>query len=414
MLSMNQNTKPAASTQLSPNSPRLLRSFVIESLRIPLLFVTAMLATCLNCSLSHAGPSNGPDVPPWKFIVIGDSRGASESEPINTNIMSELVQEILRNSPDFVLVSGDLVYSGNLTDFQAWHDALSEVYAAGIAVYPVMGNHDDPDPDGFIEVFGEDIPDNGPPLELNRTYFIAHSNALVLALDFYATPDVVNMDWVRSVLATNTLPHVFAMGHMPAFKVAHYDCLDNYLPLRDDLWNSLKSAGGRIYFAGHDHFYDHMRVDDGDSDESNDLHQIIVGTAGAPLYGDTPYNGANTSWMPTRILHEANFGYVLVEVNGTDATLTWNHRAGVELYLPKDSWSYSTVRLPRLHIEQSTSESSVVRLWFAGEEGVKYVIESSSDLVNWTSLGIYTAVGGIVETNCNPSGAEAIFFRVRR
>ena len=386
-----------------------LRALVRLLLLVGLLFA-ARLDVCVGTA--NAGPVSA--TPPWRFMVIGDSRGSWFMEPINTAIMTELKAEILRVKPAFVFVSGDLVYSGNQADFQTWRDLLADVYDAGIAVYPVMGNHDASDPDGFKAVFGGDIPDNGPPGETDLTYFVAHENALVLALDYYDSPTVINMPWVNSVLDANTRPHVFAIGHMPAFKVAHTDCLDNYPQLRDKFWDTLKAAGGRAYFAGHDHFYDHMRVDDGDGNEDNDLHQIIVGTAGAPLYGDAPYDGDNGPWTPTRILHEPNYGYVLVEIENRDATLTWYHRASPGLYLARDLWSYTAVPPVRIHVERLAASPPLLHLWFTGEEDALYDVEASSDLVNWDWVGTFMITGGTAGFNYNPSWDGARFFRVRQ
>ena len=49
------------------------------------------------------------------------------------------------------------------------------VYNAGIPVYPVMGNHEINAVPAFTNAFGADIPNNGPPGEINRTYAVAHS-----------------------------------------------------------------------------------------------------------------------------------------------------------------------------------------------------------------------------------------------
>jgi len=73
-------------------------------------------------------------------------------------------------------------------------------------------------------------------------------------------------------------------------------------------------------------------VDDGDGDPENDIHQYIVGTAGAPLYGDGPYDGANGSWQPQRVLHENQHGYVVVEIDEMSVTLTWKHRVAPGVY----------------------------------------------------------------------------------
>ena len=103
---------------------------------------------------------------------------------------------------------------------------------------------------------------------------------------------------------------------------------------RDAFWNSLSNAHARIYFGGHDHFYDHARLDDGDGNPDNDIHQIIVGTGGALLYPDGVFNGTNGVWTPVRVFHEAQFGFLLVEVNNEQVRTTWFHRVGPGDYEP--------------------------------------------------------------------------------
>ncbi len=279
----------------------------------------------------------------WRFLVYGDTRGTSTSAQINTNILSELARATTNTvpAPAFVLVPGDLVYSGTEAAFQSWTNIMTPVYQAGIGVYTVMGNHDIASVSGYLNTFGPLVPDNGPATELNRTYFVRYNNALVLALDTYVTSHQVNVGWINAVLATNDSLHVFAMGHDPAFKVNHTDCLDDYPTVRSNFWNSLSNAVCRVYFCGHDHFYDHMRLDDGDGDPSNDIHQMIVGTGGAPLYTSGAYNGNNGTWTPVYVLREYQFGYVDVEVDGPVATLTWHRRTGPDAFVVADTWSYS-------------------------------------------------------------------------
>jgi hypothetical protein len=137
----------------------------------------------------------------------------------------------------------------------------------------------------------------------------------------------VNQPWIDAVLATNTLLHVFALGHVPAFKLLHTDCLGLYPAERGIFWNSLSNAHARIYFSGHDHFYEHARIDDADGDPENDLHAFTVGPGGAPLYLDGVYSGTNGIWSPSRIFHESQIGFLLVEVNGDQVRTTWHHRA---------------------------------------------------------------------------------------
>ena len=271
---------------------------------------------------------------PWKFLIFGDTRGDDDlSSPVNTEILTELVRETTNQRPAFVLVPGDLVLQGDLAAFQSWSNIMAPVYQAGIGVYPIRGNHDcDNDPAAFRTCFGPSLPTNGPAGEIGLTYAVSCSNVLVLALDQYVTPRQVNTNWIMAVLATNDCLHVFAMGHEPAFKVYHDDCLDYVPGARDAFWNILSNAASRVYITGHDHFYDHLRADDGDGDPSNDIHQLIVGTGGAPLYPDGDYDGVNGGWTPTRIYHEEQYGYVVVVIDGPTATFIWHHRTGTNAY----------------------------------------------------------------------------------
>lgn len=294
---------------------------------------------------------------PWKFIAVGDTRGTSATDQINTRIVSELATEIVRQQAKFVIVPGDLVNSGSLDAFNSWKNLMAPVYNAGIEVLPIVGNHDANAISSWIQVFGPDIPDDGPSGELDRTYSYTYDNVLVLGLDNYVNAGRVNQAWVDSVLAANTRPHVFAFGHMPAFKANHTDCLDDYPTQRDAFWTSLKNAGARAYFCGHDHFYDHARIDDGDHDPDNDVHQFIVGSGGAPFHESYAYTGTNTSWMPENQYHAVKYGYTLVEIDGPTVTMTFYERTDSGMYVPTiDGWTYTIQRPPGPPVAVATAE----------------------------------------------------------
>ncbi|MBU0617038.1 MAG: metallophosphoesterase [Planctomycetes bacterium] len=286
---------------------------------------------------------------PWKFIATGDSRGTDNG--VNTTILGELATEIVNQSVDLVIFPGDLVTGGVdqatlESQLLTWRDIMQPVYDAGIGVYPVRGNHDLGSPAGvtawnnvFSGPYG--LPQNGPAGEENLTFAVEHENALFLGLDQYVTPHRVNQTWVDEQLAASGAPHVFSFGHEPAFEVEHTDCLDDYPTRRDAFWHSLEDAGGRTCFAGHDHFCDHARVDD-DGDPGNDIHQLVVGTAGAPLYSwSGSYDGDNGDYTLENLRHARAYGCVLGEIDGLTATLTWMRRVGVNTFEPREQWSYT-------------------------------------------------------------------------
>ena len=90
-------------------------------------------------------------------------------------------------------------------------------------------------------------------------------------------------------------------------------------------------------------------VDDGDGDPNNDIHQYIVGTAGAPPYRwSPPYSGNKTHHTVEQLYHAEGYGYILVEVDGPDANLTWLQRISNDLtvqstYEPREVWTYTAV-----------------------------------------------------------------------
>lgn len=313
---------------------------------------TRLVAAVLLCLLL----SSALFAAPWRFIATGDSRGSDNG--VNTVILSELATEIVSQDVDLIVFPGDLVNGGvNQEALESqlltWRDTMQPVYDAGIGVYPVRGNHDLGSPSGdtaWNNVFSGPyaLPQNGPEGELNLTYSVAHENALFLGLDQYIRSHRVNQDWVDDQLAANTRPHVFTFGHEPAFKVRHSDCLDDYPAERDAFWLSLEGAGSRAYFCGHDHFFNQARVDD-DGDPDNDVHQFVVGTAGAPLYSwSGSYSGNNGDYTLENVYHAREYGYILGEIDGLSVTLTWMERISEGVYTAQHSWSYTAIPEPPL------------------------------------------------------------------
>jgi hypothetical protein len=308
---------------------------------------------------------------PWRFIITGDSRGVSTA--INTPILGEMAREIVRQQPAVALFTGDLVrgvyFQEPLPDqYARWLEVMKPVYEAGIRVLVCRGNHDTYWPTFFRsdDYPLQKLPDNGPPGETFMTYWFAHENAILIALDHYGgtlTKPIhrVNLPWLESTLSSNTRPHVFVFGHEPAFKVYHPDCLDDYSEDRDRYWQALTRYGVRVNLCAHDHFYDRAVIDNGDGDPGNDLTQIVVGTAGAPLYQPPEYDGDNGLYTPVGLYHAMAFGYILVEIDDLEVRMTWmernNEPSGLGVYSAKDSWSYRAepqpVFFPDEHLRQA-------------------------------------------------------------
>ncbi len=260
----------------------------------------------------------------WRFVVIGDTHIAQ------SDTVKEMIPFILEDNPDLVIVCGDLVDAGHNTSsseleaqLNQWIDAFSPLYAKGIGIYPVRGNHED-DASDDINVWNrifsgtKGVPQNGPDNEKGLTYSFIHKNAFFAALDNYVNIHKINQDWLSGQLASSNLTHQFVFGHEAAFKVFHTDCLDDYSAERNNFWQSLLQNRVRSYFCGHDHFIDAARIENGDGNTDNVIFQVCAGGGGGWIMTRYNYNGNNAPYSPTGIYHKGVHGYVLVEISGSE------------------------------------------------------------------------------------------------
>ena len=74
-----------------------------------------------------------------------------------------------------------------------------------------------------------------------------------------------------------------------------------------------------------------------------EVHQIVAGTAGAPFYKMGDYSGNNAGWNLKRLKHIDNtYGYLVVEIDGKKATVTFKGRTAAGRYEAMDSFSYTS------------------------------------------------------------------------
>jgi len=275
-----------------------------------------------------------------QFMVVGDLHHSSPSSDLSQSMLYELTLAAIKEEVDFVFFTGDLglkvFESPSVEDsvLKDWRFALDTLLDHNIRVYACRGNVDT----GGREVWDSlflgiySFPMNGPEMEKNLTYAIVYDNLLFVSLDQYTDAHKINQLWLDSLLSTTTREHIFAAGHEPAFKLLNPNCMDKFPEERNRFWESLTDAGAKVYFSGHDHFYDHVIMVDGDSNPDNDLHQVIAGTGGGSIFSDSEYNGDNGRWTPERQFHEGEFGYVLVELNGAEVEMTWKHRISQNIF----------------------------------------------------------------------------------
>lgn len=322
--------------------PRIIPPYVLRTTIVLLLVLTVCWAFSVQ-----AGE-------PWKFVVVADSRGKNDG--VNTEVLEPLAEQIAKSGADFVLFPGDLMTGSTWNSvtkkyLNQWRSSMEPVYKAGIKVYPVSGNHEWANsklPEIWREVFPE-LPGNGPPGEEKMTYSFTHKNALIIGCDqYFEHRHEVNLHWLHRQLAAHDAqaqPHVFAFAHEPAYAARHPDCMDYDEQARDVFVRLLLNAGGRMYFCGHDHFYNHAEIRGFlVEDQPAVFHQIIIATAGAPIYHwNGIYGGKNGEGTTvTKLYHdERQGGYCQVEVHDLTVKIEYVQRQDNGEYAVADTFSYT-------------------------------------------------------------------------
>jgi hypothetical protein len=275
-----------------------------------------------------------------RFMVASDFHHFSPSPNLRESMLYEFAMAAIEEEVDFMFIPGDLIIRGSEDPLardsllRDWRYIMDTLYHHDIRLYASRGNNDAGSGPAWDSLFSGiyQFPRNGPEDEKNLSYAIEYQNLLFISLDQYTEYHKINQEWLDGILDTTGIEHIFAAGHEPAFKIYKSDCLGLYPEDRNLFWESMTGAGAKAYFSGHAHFYDHTLIDDGDGDPDNDVHQVVTGTGSAYSHPDGEYDGDNGLWNPRRLFHEEATGYVLVELEGKDATLTWKHRTGPGIF----------------------------------------------------------------------------------
>ena len=268
-----------------------------------------------------------------RFMVVGDTHYYSPSSNFKESILYEITLAAIKEKVDFIFFTGDLILMDYPEDSNTdsllsdWKFVLDTLYFVGTKVYACRGNNDIGSQITWNKLFSGPyaLPNNGPKDEKYYTYSFEFDNFLFISLDQYTQYEQVNQVWLDEQLHSRNKPYIFIASHEPAFKVFHSG-LSVFPDERNIFWRSLTNNKGKIYFCGHDHFYDHSIIYDDDDNPYNEVHQIIVGTGGGGIHPDSEYNGDNGFWHPVRIFHDSTYGYVLAEVDNFHLKTTWKHR----------------------------------------------------------------------------------------
>jgi hypothetical protein len=322
------------------------------------MFYKMILLALLLSSFSFSAP--------WTFVVAGDGRSdgshqrAEDADGINQVITKEIASAVLAEKAKVLMWTGDLVLGYPKAPFavepdiltmqlSSWIKLMQPLYDAGVTVLPCRGNHDAKGVNSsnvWRQIFSGKyaLPQNGPEPENGFTFYFQKDGVLFLGLDQYVRPKkIVDLEWLDKVLAEHKEPHIFAMGHEPAFMDGnHINTMDTSPQERDTFVEKMIGVGAKIIFFGHDHMYDHMLVSRKTNGVVQEIRQMVAGTSGAPFYKAGEYTGKNSDWTLSRIKSITNtYGYILVTIDGKKADVAFKGRTSTGVYEKMDSFSYS-------------------------------------------------------------------------
>jgi len=320
------------------------------------LLIMSAHGTNMDAMASTADPGSN-----WSFALMADTHS-------NTPVIKAMVEAIVNDAPSFVIVLGDLQSGrhGHSTipigeQLAGWTNDVSSLGRAGIPYYAVRGNHetyDDGDPNpahvDWTTHVGRYMPTNGPTDEIGMTYSFSYSNAFFIGLDdfngtnddsYYCKLSNPTQDWLDGQLASNTRPHVFVFGHLPAFRSFNW-CLTgrgtNYpcnIEERNQFWNSIGNGNAKIYFCGHSHIYGRCQasITNGPT-EGPTLRQIIVGSGGGNfsspkrIWNGTYSNDGNCASIIPEKNYTNNYGYMLVRVSGNNVEMAYKISTNLNIW----------------------------------------------------------------------------------
>ena len=317
-----------------------------------------------------------------RFVFMADSRGDSDTNLINTPVLTAINNQILALSPrpSFVIYGGDQAYRGRVNgtySFQAFKDAMSLLTNAGIPLYTVMGNHEltYSDEVGLITVrvanqtayqtaFNTN-PGNGPAGYEHLAYsftspggdcFFAGLDAYYITRDTLDTPDFINgsvddtqLSWLTAQLAQTKASHKFLFIHAPYYYVASMPPFSNIT--YTNLWKILDDNRFDLYCCGHQHLFSRRTIDSSIAPNPqltppvqwhNSVVQLLTGTCGAGIEKSNGYVDP-TLWH----IHDADntYYYSVVDISGSKVTVN-SYAGNTGAYSLIDSFTINKNAVP--------------------------------------------------------------------
>jgi hypothetical protein len=335
--------------------------------------------TCGVAAITLASQSIGA---PWKFGMISDTQWPTDDgqcpNSVAVGIINQVNKEFINQGVKLVVAVGDVTDNGAVVALDTRATYAQELYNAGIAFYPLRGNHESsaaaaaefqrvfhqtqsginnntpndafvyldsanthPVPkSGATFVTGVDFSSPSQSL-LGLSYSFSYDNATFVLLDQFTPPDNspntidAQQPWISSVLSNRTSgTHAFVFGHKGLITENHTDVLFGNDPSLDvagtnAFIGSLYSNNVRYYFGGHDHMHNQAGVISPDG--LSWVQEFILASDSYKFYTpanpsndmkyDFPAFGHTRECQLDQDLYEV--GYYIVTVDGPNVTIDY-------------------------------------------------------------------------------------------
>ena len=230
--------------------------------------------------------TNKPAGKPFTFIVFGDSGKGTKEQYL-------LAGQMPAAKPDFILHTGDLIYSQGerfhyrSRFFQPYRALLRE-----ICFWPSVGNHDvfEPvDDSPYFAVF--DLPENGPPeLTPEHDYWFDYGSTRIVIVDTEhdeATLRDSVTPWLENVLTDTDALWKFVVFHRPPYTAGAHAPREE---VQRTLVPVLEATNVDLVFTGHDHMYERLGpIRNGElAADADGVVYVVSGAGGARLYEMLP------------------------------------------------------------------------------------------------------------------------------
>jgi hypothetical protein len=341
---------------------------------------------------AYDGPTAVTSVAPWKFAVMSDTQWSSDLDRKNpntvaTDIIAQLNQEFIAKGVKLVVAVGDLSDQGCASlpcaPMQTRAAFAQALYNAGIAFYPLRGNHEKTQLGAleFQRLFpqtqngvnnatpGDALAITFPAGELisfpartgstftvgssfsspwelpgllGLSYAFDHENVRFVLLDQFTPADngmnSIDMQqaWIdRALEGRPAGGHAFVFGHKHLISDNHTDTLFGANPAADPMGQdafikALSDNGVHYYIGGHDHMHLDSVFTTVDG-TSGSVHDLVLASDSYKFY--TPINPSNdATWDVTTFSHARQtriseelyqIGYYVFTVDGPRVTVEY-------------------------------------------------------------------------------------------